>query len=102
MTNAQIKKVLDETAGILKLKNENTFKIRAYLKLSKFLDSYENELEDVYKNGGIKALTDVPNIGAGIGKKIAELIDTGGLKYLEDLRSGAPEADGGKKAPEPS
>jgi DNA polymerase (family 10) len=97
MTNARIIQALEEIGGILKSKNENTFKIRAYLKLSKFLSTYEQELENVYKTGGMKALTEVPNIGAGIGKKIAELIDTGKLGYLDELKKSPPEAPDEKK-----
>ncbi len=90
MTNRQIIEVLHKISELLELKNENKFKIRAYVKLSQFLSGYEHELEDIYKKGGLKALTEVPNLGEGIGKKIAELIDTGKLKYVEELEKGLP------------
>ena len=90
MTNRQIIEVLHKISELLELKNENKFKIRAYVKLSQFLSGYEHELEDIYKKGGLKALTEVPNLGEGIGKKIAELIDTGGLKYVDELEKGLP------------
>jgi DNA polymerase (family 10) len=90
MTNRQIIEVLHKISELLELKNENKFKIRAYVKLSQFLSGYEHELEDIYKKGGLKALTEVPNLGEGIGKKIAELIDTGKLKYLDELEKSLP------------
>lgn len=90
MTNFQIIEVLHKISELLEIKNENKFKIRAYVKLSQFLSGYEFELSDIYKKGGLKALTEVPNIGEGIGKKIAELLDTGKLKYMDDLKAALP------------
>ncbi len=91
MTNHQIISVLNEIAELLTVKGENKFKIRAYEKLARFLSSYPHELKDIYKEKGIKGLTDVQNIGEGIAKKIAELIDTGKLSYLEELKKSLPE-----------
>ncbi|MCX8093276.1 MAG: DNA polymerase/3'-5' exonuclease PolX, partial [Candidatus Goldbacteria bacterium] len=91
MTNHQIISVLNEIAELLTVKGENKFKIRAYEKLARFLSSYPHELKDIYKEKGIKGLTDIPNIGEGIAKKIAELIDTGKLSYLEELKKSLPE-----------
>ncbi|MCE5299439.1 MAG: DNA polymerase/3'-5' exonuclease PolX [Spirochaetia bacterium] len=91
MTNNRIIEVLHEIAELLELKGENKFKIRAYLKLAAFLSGYERELTDVYAAGGKDAVLEVPNIGEGIGKKIIELLQTGKLKYLEELRASLPE-----------
>ena len=90
MTNTQIIEVLHKISELLELKGENKFKIRAYIKLSQFLSGYDHSLEDIYIKGGMKALTEVPNLGEGIGKKIAELIDTGKLKYIDELKKGLP------------
>ncbi|HPD19422.1 MAG TPA: nucleotidyltransferase domain-containing protein, partial [Candidatus Goldiibacteriota bacterium] len=91
MTNNQIISTLNEIAELLTVKGENKFKIRAYEKLARFLSSYPYELEDVYKEKGIKGLMEIQNIGEGIAKKIAELIDTGKLNYLEELKKSLPE-----------
>ncbi len=91
MTNHQIISVLNEIAELLTVKGENKFKIRAYEKLARFLSSYPYELKDIYKEKGIDGLTEIPNLGEGIAKKIAELIDTGKLKYLEELKKSLPE-----------
>jgi len=91
MTNHQIIEILNEIAELLEVKGENKFKIRAYQKLSRFLSSYPYELKDIYKEKGIKGLTEIQNIGEGIAKKIAELIDSGKLTYLEELKKSLPE-----------
>jgi len=91
MTNKQIIDVLHEISELLELKGENKFKIRAYQKLSSFLSGYEKQLADVYAEEGKKGLMKVPNLGEGIAKKIAELIDTGRLEYIDDLKKSLPE-----------
>lgn len=91
MTNHQIISVLNEIAELLTVKGENKFKIRAYEKLARFLSSWPHELKDIYDQKGIKGLTEIQNIGEGIAKKIAELIDTGKLNYLEELKKSLPE-----------
>jgi len=91
MTNHQIIALLNEIAELLTVKGENKFKIRAYEKLSRFLSSYPNELKNIYKEKGIDGLTEIPNLGEGIAKKIAEFIDTGKLTYLEELKKSLPE-----------
>ncbi|MEI7541788.1 MAG: DNA polymerase/3'-5' exonuclease PolX [bacterium] len=90
MTNRSIIEVLHQISELLEIKNDNKFKIRAYVKLAQFLSGYEHELEDIYKKDGLKGLTLVPNLGEGIGMKIAELLDTGKLKYLDELKNGLP------------
>ena len=72
------------------MKNENKFKIRAYQKLAQFLEGHDKELSDIYREQGKKGLVDVPHIGEGIAKKIAELLDTGKLGYLDELKASLP------------
>lgn len=91
MTNNQIISVLYEIAELLEIKGENKFKIRAYLKLAQFLSSFNKELKDIYLEKGKAGLLEIPNIGEGIAKKIAELIETGKLKYLDELKKSLPE-----------
>jgi DNA polymerase (family X) len=90
MTNKQIIGVLYEISELLELKNENRFKIRAYQKLAQFLEGYDKELSDVYKEKEKKGLVEIPHIGEGIAKKIIELLDTGKLDYLDELKSSLP------------
>jgi DNA polymerase (family 10) len=91
MTNKEIIKVLYEISELLEIKGENKFKIRAYYKIAQFLNSYSKELKEIYNEKGIKGLMEIPNIGEGIAKKIAELLETGKLKYLDELKKSLPE-----------
>lgn len=91
MTNKQLIDIFNELAELLELKNEDHFKVRAYRELAQFLSGYPKELSDIYSNGGKKALIELPHIGEGIAKKVAELCDTGKLAYLDELKAGLPE-----------
>jgi DNA polymerase (family 10) len=91
MTNKQIIGILYEISELLEQKKENTFKIRAYRKLAGFLESFDKELADIYKEKGKAGLVEIPNIGDGIAKKIVELLDTGKLTYINELKKGLPE-----------
>ena len=91
MTNKQIIGILLEISGLLELKKENTFKIRAYRRLAQFLEGFDRELADIYREKGKAGLVELPNIGEGIAKKIVELLDTGKLAYLDELKKSLPE-----------
>ena len=89
VTNEQIARVLYEIADYLEAEGIR-FKPEAYREAAKFIEHYREELADVYKRGGEKALEDLPEIGPSMAKKIAELIETGKLAYLEKLRKNFP------------
>ena len=65
------------------------FKPRAYEKL-RSIEALEEDVEDVYRRGGIKALMEIPGIGESIAEKIEELIKTERLDYYEKLKEKVP------------
>jgi len=89
MTNQEIAKILREISYYLAM-DDVPFKPFAYEKAAFIVESLEEELEDIYKKGGLKALEKIPGIGEGIGKKIEELLTTGKLRYYEQLRQKVP------------
>ena len=66
------------------------FKPRAYEKAARSIEALEEDLEDIYKAGGIKALEDIPGIGESIAEKIEEIIKSGRLEYYEKLKKEVP------------
>jgi DNA polymerase (family 10) len=85
MDNPEFAKVFWEIAELLELKDENRFKIRAYQKAAQNIENLSEELSDVYRKGGLKALQDIPGIGEHIALKIEELIRTGRQKDHQQL-----------------
>jgi DNA polymerase (family X) len=85
MENSEFAKVFANLAELLELANGNYFKIRAYQKAAQNIENFSDNLETVYKQGGLAALKDIPGIGAGIADHIEEIIKTGKIKKYEAL-----------------
>jgi len=91
VTNKEIGKILYQIAKILELSNEkDRFRVVAYERAAQQIENYPDEMVEVYKKGGLKALEDVPGVGESIAEKIEELIKTGKLKYLEEIKEEVP------------
>ena len=87
MTNLEIARIFSEIADILEIREENPFKVRAYRRVTQLLESLPQEVEEIYKRG---ELHNLPGVGASIAEKIKEIIETGKLKYHEELKKNIP------------
>ncbi len=84
MKNAEIAKVFEDIAGLLKLKKDNIFKIRAYQKAARSIEELSVEVEQLVAEDKLK---EIPGVGEAITKKITELVTTGRLGYYERLKT---------------
>ncbi|MGB7957253.1 MAG: DNA polymerase/3'-5' exonuclease PolX [Minisyncoccia bacterium] len=89
MSNKNIAETIREIGEHLAMKNV-PFKPRAYEKAAGVIAGLEDEVSDIYKKGGRKALEDIPGVGISIAEKIEELVKTGHVKYLEGLERKTP------------
>ena len=89
VSNQSIAQTLKEIAEYLEMQ-EVPFKPRAYEKVAEVIGGLEEEVADIYKRGGIKALEEIPGVGKGIAERIEELIKTGRSKYHEELKKKTP------------
>jgi DNA polymerase (family 10) len=87
MDRRQIAAVLDECGTLLELKGENPFRANAYHNAARALDQLEGRLEDLLESG---RLGEVKGLGSTMIEKIAELVQTGRLKFHEQLRREVP------------
>ena len=85
--NIELAVVFSNIAKILKIQNDNVFKIRAYERVADTLENMPMEAETLYKSG---KLTEIPGVGQAIAQKIGELIETGKLEYYEKLKKKIP------------
>lgn len=92
MRNAEISRVFQDIADLLEMKGENPFKIRAYRKAARTIDSLPREIETYLEEGG--DLKSIPGVGDAIARKISEMVTTGRLNYYEKLRQDFPEGTG--------
>jgi len=87
LTNLELAWVLTEMGDLLEIKGEDSFKVRAYYRAARVLESMEVEASDLYARG---ALEEIPGVGKNLAKKIAELISTGHSTFLDNLRREVP------------
>ncbi|HEV2841997.1 MAG TPA: DNA polymerase/3'-5' exonuclease PolX [Chthoniobacterales bacterium] len=87
MDKATIADVLEKIATLLELKGENPFKIRAYTNAARSLETWGGSISDLRDE---ETLEKIPGIGKAIAAKIKELVETGSLRFFEDLRSEFP------------
>ncbi|MBI2057886.1 MAG: DNA polymerase/3'-5' exonuclease PolX [Candidatus Yanofskybacteria bacterium] len=87
--NSELSKILNELAVLLDIKGVE-FKPRAYEKVAYIVESLAEEVGEIYKRGGIKALEEIPGVGRGIAEKIEEFIKTGKIHELEKLKAEFP------------
>lgn len=88
-TNAEIADILREMAGYLELSGV-AFKPRAFERAADIVENLSDELYDMYREGGTKAMADLDGIGEGIAGRIEELFVTGHIKEYEALKKKLP------------
>jgi len=66
------------------------FKPYAYQKVAITLETLEEDIDEIYKKGGLKALEEIPSVGKSIAEKIEEYLKTGKIKYWEVLKKKTP------------
>lgn len=87
MTNREIAKTLEKVADILQIKEENTFKIRAYRKAAESIYHLDENLTVLYEQNKIG---DIPGVGKTVTGHIEEMIEKGSLAYYEELLEEVP------------
>ena len=89
MKNPEIAKILRNISILLDM-DDVPFKPRAYEKAALSLETLEEDIEEIHRKGGVKALIQIPSVGQSIAEKIEEFIKTGKIDYYENLRKKAP------------
>ena len=72
MKNQEIAKIFYEIANYLEIEGV-AFKPFAYRKVALYLESSKDDVSEIYRNKGLKALQEIPGVGEGIAKGIYTL-----------------------------
>ena len=88
-SNFKLAEIFNEIADYLDMEGV-AFKPRAYEKVAEAIVGMEEDVEALYKRGGLKALCEIPGVGASIAEKIEEFIKTGKIKYHAELKKETP------------
>ena len=87
MDKDKVAEVLVEIGVLLELKGENPFKTRAYAGAARTLEGLAEPLGRLVAE---KRLGEIKGIGEALEQKITELVETGRLKYYEELKASIP------------
>jgi len=87
MDKDKVADILVEIGTLLELKGENPFKTRAYSNGARIIQSLQEPLEKIVAE---KRLGEIKGIGEALEQKVTELVETGKLKYYEDLKASLP------------
>ena len=89
MKNQELSKIFFEFANYLEIEGVS-FKPYAYRKVALSLDSLKEDVGEIYRNGGIKALKKISGVGEGIAKAIEEYLKNGKIKHFQELKKKLP------------
>jgi DNA polymerase (family 10) len=89
MRNQELAKIFFEMADYLEIEGVS-FKPYAYRRVALFLDNSKEDVGEIYRNGGIKALKEISGVGEGIAKAIEEYLKNGKIKHFEALKKKLP------------
>ncbi|MGC8855737.1 MAG: helix-hairpin-helix domain-containing protein, partial [Anaerolineae bacterium] len=89
LNNRQLAEVFTLIADLSEIKGEIIYKTLAYRKAAESLLSLGREASEYWKEG---KLQEIPGVGKAIAEKIDELLRTGKLEFLEELKKEVPES----------
>jgi DNA polymerase (family 10) len=89
MNNRDIATHLDEIADLLEFQNANPFRVRAYRNAARKVNDLPEPLTAIAADTK-RDLTEIEGIGKDLAQKIVELLTTGKIEMLDQLRSEIP------------
>ncbi len=87
MDKHRVAAVLEEVGTLLELTGANSFRVRAFANAARALDALDADLDELVRQ---ERLAEIPGIGKGIARDVAELVTTGTLAVHEELRARVP------------
>jgi len=88
MNNHELADTFTLIANLLEIKGEVIYVTLAYRKAAESLSSLGRDANEYWKEGKLR---EIPGVGKAIAEKIAELLNTGQLQFLEKLKQEIPE-----------
>ncbi len=88
MRNEEIGRLFEEIADILELQGENRFRINAYRRGAQSITHASQDIATLAREG---SLSSIPGIGKDLSSKILEYLESGTIRYLEELREETPD-----------
>jgi DNA polymerase (family 10) len=84
MENAEIARLLAETADLMEIADEDSFRIRSYRNGAAAIEQLPERIEDILRNPG-RSVTEIPGIGKGLAAVLAEIAARGSFDRRDQL-----------------
>lgn len=91
-SNATIAAAFGQLADLLEIDGESAFRVRAFRRAAETLGAIPEPLAAIRERGELKR---VPGVGTAIAGKIEDLLDTGRMRQLEEVKARVPEGVAG-------
>jgi DNA polymerase (family 10) len=91
MENREIARVLWETADLMEIAAEDSFRIRSYRNGATAIDGYPERVLDMLRDPNRK-ITEIPGIGKGLAAVLQEIVDRGSCERRDELLQKFPAA----------
>ncbi|MGI5915319.1 MAG: DNA polymerase/3'-5' exonuclease PolX [Anaerolineae bacterium] len=88
LSNAEIARMLNEIADLLEIEGANPYRVRAYRNAAFGLEGLRQSVADLVERG--EDLTELPGIGEALAEKLTEVVRTGRIHQLDELRQRIP------------
>jgi hypothetical protein len=85
-TNEQIAQSLEEIAELLEAQDANPYRVRAYRQAAEMLRDLQRPVTEILKVEGVEGLRRLPTIGISLSRSIQQLVTTGHINLLDQLR----------------
>jgi len=89
MKNQELSKIFFQIADYLEIDGVS-FKPYAYRRVALSLENFKEDVGEIYRKGGLKALQEISGVGEGIAKAIEEYLKNGKIKHFEELKKKLP------------
>jgi DNA polymerase (family 10) len=87
MNNRDVAQAMNRIAALLDIKGEMVYKILAYRRAAENILNLGRDINEIHREG---KLGEIPGVGKALSEKIAELLTTGRLRYLDNLEEEIP------------
>jgi DNA polymerase (family 10) len=91
MDNEAIAHRFNRLADLMEIRGDDAFRIRSYRNAADMIETWPTPMQEIARDGGAKALQEIPGVGKAISGKIIELVEKGTFEAWEKLTAETPE-----------
>ncbi len=86
--NVEVADIFRQVADLLDIEGANPFRVRAYRNAARTVESHPRSMHDMV--AADEDLTELPGIGDALADKIREIVNTGSLRKLAEIKEQTP------------